>query len=507
MPFETLKQSHVKRNIIIGVVVVAVIAAVILQFTRAKYRTSQSVPLINGTVNYSLADLNIVAIYVNNEQVDSLDENRKYTLDNTQSTCTYKDGSAIDNLTISYDTETGSLSISPFTTRGTKCTLYFNEDANPLIHDVSLSSTQNSITVTVNASDDHGITNYYYRINNGSYVNSTSNSYTFSNLTANTNYTIDVYVVDTMGNSSEVYTDSINTQRIPGRTMQEIIAGYNKSTRSSFSSVLTTRTTNTVYQTTDWDGTTYYFAGAPTDNWVYFGGYYWRIIRLNGDGTTRLIYAGTSTTESGEDDQIGTSAFNSMYNRSYYVGLSYNTTQHGTGTSSTILTALNNWYNGSSSGNLGTNYGSYIDSNAGFCSDREMASGSTWSANPNSTIYYAARERLETNKTPNLACNSNDILNIPVGLITADEVAYAGAVYGTSNTGYYLNNIGQSYWTMTPYYFNGSNARVLVLSVTGYFGSGDIPASNGVRPVINLKSDTEFTGTGTSTDSYVVVVN
>ena len=71
MKFEVLKKSHLKRNIIIGVVVVAIISAVILNFTRAKYRTTQSIPLVNGTINYSLADLNIVAITVDGEPSDT----------------------------------------------------------------------------------------------------------------------------------------------------------------------------------------------------------------------------------------------------------------------------------------------------------------------------------------------------------------------------------------------------------------------------------------------------
>ncbi len=32
-----------------------------------------------------------------------------------------------------------------------------------------------------------------------------------------------------------------------------------------------------------------------------------------------------------------------------------------------------------------------------------------------------------------------------------------------------------------------------------------ISSSNGVRPVINLRADTQFTGSGTSSDPFVVV--
>ena len=61
MEFKTLKKSHLKKNIIIGVGVVLIISAIVLNFTKAKYRTTQSIPLVNGTINYTPADLNAVA--------------------------------------------------------------------------------------------------------------------------------------------------------------------------------------------------------------------------------------------------------------------------------------------------------------------------------------------------------------------------------------------------------------------------------------------------------------
>ena len=127
MEFETLKQSHLKRNIMIGVVAVLIISAVVLNFTRAKYRVTQSIPLVNGTINYSLADLNIVALYIDGVAADELDSSKNYTLDTTQSTCTYKDGSTIQNLTLNYDSDTKTFTIAPYTTKGTKCSLYFEE--------------------------------------------------------------------------------------------------------------------------------------------------------------------------------------------------------------------------------------------------------------------------------------------------------------------------------------------------------------------------------------------
>ncbi len=148
MNFEVLKKDNLKKYIIIGVAVVLIIAACILTFTRAKYRVTSSVPLINGTVNYSIPDLTIVTIYVDGEEVEALDESETYTLDTTQSTCTYKDGTTIENLTLNYDSDTKAFSITPFTTKGTECTLYFN--SAPAITSASLAYNATTVNNTSN---------------------------------------------------------------------------------------------------------------------------------------------------------------------------------------------------------------------------------------------------------------------------------------------------------------------------------------------------------------------
>ena len=427
MEIETLKRSHLKRNIIIGVVVIAIISAVILTFTRAKYRVTESIPLVNGTINYSLADLNIIGLYIDGEEAIELDSSKNYTLDTSKSTCTYKDGTEIPDLSISYDSETGELQISPFTTKGTKCTLYFEE-----------------------------------------------------------------YIVSV----SDI-----------------ILTGKEILTRSSFSNVLTADTTGIIYQAEDDDGITYYFAGNPTDNWVQFGGFYWRIIRINGDGTIRLIYQGTSANTTGRETQIGTSDFNTAYEDNMYVGFKYTNKQvHGMDINSKLLDKLNSWYISSGL----SNYADKIDINAGFCNDRTPYSGTGIGS---AVTIYSAYTRLKTNKIPSFKCsNSSDLFTIsssnkgnkalqyPIGLITADEVAYAGGVAGTNNRYYYLYT-GLDYWTISPYNFSSNGgAFVFVLNEDGDIDSWYYTNySNGVRPVINLKADVQISsGTGTSTDPYVI---
>ena len=101
-------------------------------------------------------------------------------------------------------------------------------------------------------------------------------------------------------------------------------------------------------------GDSYYYRGNVTNNYVKFAGFYWRIIRINGDGTVRVIYDGTSAhanSESSEDRQIGTTAFNSSYNDNAYLGYMYGKTgastyaeTHANTNNSTIKTYLDTWY-------------------------------------------------------------------------------------------------------------------------------------------------------------------
>src|SRR5690625_4063887 len=64
MNFEVLKRSHVKRNILIGVIIVLILSAIILTFTKAKYKITESMPLVNGTINYELSDFNLIGAYI-----------------------------------------------------------------------------------------------------------------------------------------------------------------------------------------------------------------------------------------------------------------------------------------------------------------------------------------------------------------------------------------------------------------------------------------------------------
>ena len=260
---------------------------------------------------------------------------------------------------------------------------------------------------------------------------------------------------------------------------------------------------------------TYYFRGAVENNYVSFAGFTWRIVRINEDGSVRLI----------KQDSIGDSAFNENYDDAAYVGYMYGTADsttyeatHGNTNSSTIKTSLDTWYQN----NL-TSYSSLIDGEAGFCGDRSLSSGT----GIGQTITdYGAYNRLIRNKTPQFKCpQSNDLytaststkgnkaLTYSIGLITADEVAYAGGVYAKSNKSYYLVN-GDYFWTMSPVHSgprsnSGSLADVWLVIPGGRHGFDAVLRVVGVRPAINLKSTAEIIdgGNGTLNNPYVIKVN
>ncbi len=277
-----------------------------------------------------------------------------------------------------------------------------------------------------------------------------------------------------------------------------------------------------IYKTEDDWGESYYFRGAVTNNWLKFAGYYWRIIRINGDGSIRAIYNGTSTTATEKNTMINNGDnqdFGSDYDQFEYVGYMYTEgEQHGNTTNSSIKTVIDNWYNS----NL-KSYADKISKEAGFCGDREMASGYEWSSKPSSDTYCLGHERLAQNSNsvnPTLKCSNsldlytvsgsskgNKALTNPVGLIIADEVAMAGAKYGNGNTSYYLY-VDEPYWTMSPYGFfplNTFPTNMFYIDWSGGIGIVNSAYSFGVRPVINIVGDVTLTGTGTNSDPYVVI--
>ena len=290
-------------------------------------------------------------------------------------------------------------------------------------------------------------------------------------------------------------------------------------------------------------GTSYYFRGAVKNNYVEFANKCWRIVRVSGDGSVKLILhndntagvanpcdAANNSTSAAFARYSGTtykSVFNPNYNDNAYVGFKYGTagasdysTTHANTNKSTILKNLETWY----TNNLKT-YESVIADTV-WCNDKTIVTDTTYNpwnwSNVNGLGYgtnktfYGATQRLESSSGsaggtgPSLKCNGElSKINSKVGLITSDELAYAGYAYAKNNTTTYLqeNATDTYWWSLSPDYFDGSGARVWFVGASiGGFSGGFVNGAVGVRPSISLKSTTNVTGNGTSSSPFVVKI-
>ena len=270
----------------------------------------------------------------------------------------------------------------------------------------------------------------------------------------------------------------------------------------------TATTDEGIFKAEDNDGVSYYWRGAATTNYLKFGGYCWRIIRINGDGTIRLIYDGTTCHNNGEatTDSIAIEnvAYNTKYDRSEYVGWTYTEglqrpINNNEGTPSNAKIKLEEWYNN----NL-KNYEEKI-ADGKYCNDRNLKSGYLWSSAQNGVLHYAPLIRRDKN-LPILTCSALDTYMLKIGLITSDEVMYAGGI-NSDNFLYYLYN-GQNYWTMSPYYWAGNHSILFFVDIYGYLGNEFANVNwtgSSLRPVINLISNISiFGGKGTKDNPYII---
>ena len=496
MKIEKIGETNKYKWIIIGFIICASLFVMINYLvTKAKYRNTESLDLVKGTITYNKADLNIIAMYQESsygtngyKQIDDV-PTEKYTLSN-KSYCEVG-GQKVEEAQITY--EEGYISVSKINKRGTKCYIYFDLDYKAEDMLAKLEATKQS-----------------------------------------------TYEKTAMPNP---ITGPYDEQK-------ENPEGKEK-----------------LYTTEDNYGTSYVFRGNNDDvhNWVTFANHTWRIIRINGDGTLRLIFQcaepNCEITEGPETNAL-TSAYKSApYDDNTYVGYYYGEAgqetyevTHTNTTPSTIAEAVNNWYTGT--GNM-TSYTKYLSGDTGFCNDRVVVK-STWNGyEGNGTgkfaSGYAPASRLiakggawRTKQYPTLKCGivmpgtdptdaegfnsfdeidpvalkrdlfttsgsgrGNEVLTNPVGIITSDELVIAGGFGGTASSDYWLYT-NQYYWTMSPnrFFITDKWADVIRVHFDGDIRGSGAQSINGVRPVINLKADIEFSGgDGKSSNPFIVKTN
>ncbi len=291
-----------------------------------------------------------------------------------------------------------------------------------------------------------------------------------------------------------------------------------------------------VSSTEDDYGTSYYFRGAVKNNYVEFANKCWRIVRINGDGTIKLVLHNNNTEEQANPCAfsvynsnaaiIETGKFNTETNDNAYVGFMYGTagsndysSTHENTNKSTILTNLETWYK--------NNLISYENKIADtiWCSDKNNIANTNfdpWGENPNglgyaqNVTYYSSVQRLLDNNNhaggtgPSLKC-SGELSKITgkIGLLTVDEIVFTGYNATHVNPSAYLQeNLYDGWWTITPSDFDDGKAYVwAVFGSGGSLGPRDVNFSieHGIRPAIALTSSTTISGgTGTSEDPYII---
>ena len=188
-------------------------------------------------------------------------------------------------------------------------------------------------------------------------------------------------------------------------------------------------------------------------------------------------------------------------------------TSSSNATSSTIKTAIDNWY----SSNMTSNTSNLEDTI--WCNDRSISSLGGWNPNGGNTtsnyqLYFSSRNRAYTTYSPSLGCPSNDSFTVsnsngngkltyPVGLLTSDEIMLAGGRSGQGNSTYYLYT-NQYYWTLSPNYFSSSIANESYIYSSGGLYLSHMSNTFGARPAVSLKLGGTWSGSGTSTDPYTV---
>ncbi len=472
MKFERLNENNgkVSRVFLCGLITgVGLLIIFNLFLTKAKYKVVDSAKLVNSTINYSSADLNVIAMYKNDGEKDELIKEVPkgyYDIDNEKSYCIVGNNKE-DKITNNMEYTGNSVKID-INKKGTKCYVYFIPEA--------------------------------------------------ANTLAN------------LGIKEEIKEGKIEFTGIATESDSGLFSGE------------------------DDYGTTYYYRGIVNNNWVKIGEEYWRIIRINGNGTIRLIYNGKTTSQTGEETLAKTNvAFNETINDNKYVGFMYGTNStsyeaaHKNEIKSNILTEIEKWY--STNDNL-KKYIQYLDEATGFCGDRSKVTGeiseeeftyTNLGYGTSSTIYGAYHRLLDNNDTthwgntqkPTFKCGidpsnvdtlnkdylerdlyttkseegiGNGALQYPIGLITADEAIFAGNFIGKESYTNWLCN-KQNYWTLSPRDLIGNNVVVFYIYVNGSLASGIVNnnRSIGLRPVINLKKDLEFKGNGTTSSPFEII--
>ncbi len=230
------------------------------------------------------------------------------------------------------------------------------------------------------------------------------------------------------------------------------------------------------------------YRGDITNNYVSFAGNIWRIMQVDEDGNLRLIL----------NNSIGSSKYNTTSSIS-----SEDQAETILGYANSIVkTTLDSWY----TSNL-TNYSEYIVTSK-FCNDFTYEEKTSTGAS-NNVYYYQSYLNVGSDAalySPSLVCPSSSIFTSNIGLISVEEAVLAGTAYRANNTSYYLYS-SSAWWTLSPAYYDSAQGNGGVFFVTASGGVTDwsnslLTSTYGLRPVITIDGNLQFTGDGTLSNPY-----
>ena len=528
---------NLKNKLLLGMTIIALILLVSLVLNTNRYDTYEELTKQGTQIamyieddggNYQLSD-------ANQFPTDG------YELNIDKSSC--KNGGAL-----SQNDSTKKIKLN--TSNSDSCTLYFeksytmdnilsklNITPNSNTPDFSLKAPQpESYTDTLFNNDEKSRTPYkddYYTYADSYTFNTSTGKYTLVNpqvcaYSECYNTLKGKYVLSTSGwSDSEVMNTSelFYIYKVTSNTTLDQIYYVTSSKKENYN-----LSQDDIFMMEDDYGMSYYYRGIIANNYVKFANYYWRIIRINGNGTLRVIYDGTEA----HDNQDTTDRFlpdNSQWNDvlddAKYVGYMFGGANGEPSTSkeqaqknetdSKIKTFIDNWYKNNIEDK---GFGIYV-SDTLFCNDRTN-SGVGYGDNSINTSSYDYGSMLRKDKsTPQFKCpqkndaftvnditKGNGALTYPVGLITMDEAIAAGAdteEISSYNESFYLHK-GSWYWMFSPAEYNrgvkGSTGTGL--ADKGYLSWGNITNNKGVAPVINLSTKfiKSMMGDGTKNNPY-----
>ena len=253
----------------------------------------------------------------------------------------------------------------------------------------------------------------------------------------------------------------------------------------------------------------YFFRGTHNlNNNLLYANLCWKIVRTTETGGVRVVYNGAPVngkcTNTRGGNTIGTSAFNTNYNKKQYVGYMYgdDTNPYQNMNDSDIKKYIDNWYK---TNIKDKGFELSLDKKSIYCGDR------TETKDGNNIIY---RQNAKQHK-PSTRCPSSDSYGVeggnrkliyPVGLLTIDESILAGSKSIPKNNGDFYLNTNYNYWLLSPAgWFSYGGAGVKSFGGCASWIIGGVSGVCNVRPAITVTSSVLLlSGDGSQNDPYVI---